>query len=149
MVSATLIGCASDSAIEKEARYRLVEDPAESAIPVAMQILTHLAAGEIDEAARMSNAPARRREVLNEFRARVGDQEFKRVYREYLSPKNLVIAEVALGPRRLLVWRLGTAADQVVGQYYVLVDGRFVMDDERSSERSELARALARYRSSK
>ena len=149
MVIATLIGCAHDFVTEKEPQYRLVEDPAESAIPVAMQILSHLAAGEIDQAAQLSNAPERRREVLGEYRARVGAEEFKRVYTEYLSPKNRVIAEVALGPRHLLVWQIGGANPQIAGQYYVLADGRFLMDDERSSERTELARALARYRSSK
>lgn len=126
-----------------------MENPAESAQAVALQIMRYLAAGDIDQAAKFSNAPERRAEVLREFRARVGETEFKRVYGEYLAPENRVIAEVALGPRRLLVWKLGTAGDRVVGQYYVRVDDRFLMDDERSPERAELTRALAKYRSSK
>jgi len=129
--------------------YQLVENPAESAQPVALQILRFLAAGDIEHAAQFSNAPERRAEVLREFRTRVGEEEFKRVYSEYLAPENRVIVEVGLGPRRLVVWRLGTAGDRVVGQYYVRVDDRFVMDDERSPERAELARALAKYRSTK
>jgi hypothetical protein len=129
-----------------EPEYRLVEDPAESAKPVALRILRHLAAGEIEQAAQLSNAPRQRHEVLSDFQARVGEEEFKRVYGEFLSPENRVIAEVALGPRRLLVWQLHTANDRVIGQYYVLVDGRFVMDDERTRARAELARVLARFR---
>ena len=116
---------------------------------MALQILRLLAAGDIEQAAKFSNAPERRAEVLREFRARVGEEEFKRVYREYLAPENRVIAEVGLGPRRLLVWKLATAGDRVVGQYYVRVDDRFLMDDERSPERAELSRALAKLRSSK
>lgn len=149
---AALIACVVLAACAHEAPrgsspYQLIENPAESAQPVAMQILQHLAAGEIDQAAKFSNAPERRAEVLREFRARVGEQEFKRVYSEYLAPENRVIAEVALGPRRLLVWKLGTAGDRIVGQYYVRGDDRFLMDDERTPERAELTRALAKYRS--
>ena len=139
-----LAACAHES--RRESPYQVIENPAESAQPVALQILRYLAAGDIDQAAKLSNAPERRAEVLREFRARVGEAEFKRVYSEYLAPENRVIAELGLGPRRLLVWKLGTAGGRVVGQYYVLIDGRFLMDDERSSERTELARALAKYR---
>ena len=140
-----LAACAHESPRETSP-YQVIENPAESAQPVALEILRHLAAGDIEQAAKFSNAPKRRAEVLREFRARVGEEEFKRVYSEYLAPENRVIAELALGPRRLLVWKLRTAGDRVVGQYYVLADGRFLMDDERSSERAELARALAKYR---
>lgn len=143
-----LAACAHEAPRES-APYQLIENPAESAQPVALQVLRYLAAGDIEQAAKFSNAPERRAEVLREFRARVGDQEFKRVYSEYLAPENRVIAELALGPRRLLVWKLGTAGDRVVGQYYVRVDNRFVLDDERSPERAELTRALAKYRSTK
>ena len=147
IVCLALAACAHEAPRES-APYPLIENPADSAQPVAMQILRHLAAGEIEQAAKFSNAPERRAEVLREFRARVGEEEFKRVYSEYLAPENRVIAEIGLGPRRLLVWKLGTASDRVVGQYYVRIDDRFVMDDERTPERAELSRALARYRDS-
>lgn len=143
-----LVACAHEAPHES-APYELIENPTESAQPVALQILHYLAAGDIEQAAKFSNAPERRAEVLREFRARVGEEEFKRVYSEYLAPGNRVVAELALGPRRLLVWKLGTAGDRIVGQYYVRVDDRFLMDDERSPERAELTRALAKYRSTK
>ncbi len=151
---AALIACVALAACAQEAPretspYQVIENPAESAQPVALQILRYLAAGDIDQAAKLSNAPERRAEVLREFRARVGEEEFKRVYSEYLAPENRVIAELGLGPRRLLVWKLGTAGDRVVGQYYVLVDSRFLMDDKRSAERTVLARELDTYRSRK
>ena len=148
IVCVALAACAHEAPRES-APYQLIENPAESAQPAALQILRYLAAGDIEQAAKFSNAPERRAEVLREFRARVGQEEFKRVYSEYFAPQNRIIAEVALGPRRLLVWKLGTAGDRVVGQYYVRVDNRFVMDDERSAKRTELTRALAKYRSSK
>lgn len=149
IVCAVLAACASDpGSPARPAQYRLVEEAEHSAKPVALQILRHLAAGELEQAAQLSNAPQRRYEVLNEFRARVGEQEFRRLYGQYLAPGNRVVAELALGPRHLLVWKLGSHGDRVVGQYYVLLDGRFLMDDAPGPERAALARALAQYRSS-
>jgi hypothetical protein len=118
-----------------------------SALATARTVLEHLAAGRIEEAAALSNAPQRRYEVLRDYRAAVGEEEFKRVFAQYLFPENRVIAEVALGPRRLLIWELGQAGKHLAGQYYVEVgDGVFLMDDQPSEERSRLQQALERYR---
>jgi len=84
--------------------------------------------------------------VLRDYRASVGEEEFKRVFAQYSAPENRVIAEVALGQRRLIIWDLGQAAHHLAGQYYVEVDGRFLMDDEPSEERSQLRRVLDGYR---
>jgi hypothetical protein len=129
--------------------YRLVTDGKESAKPVAAQILRHLAAGELEEAALLSNAPRRRFEILREYRARVGDEEFRRVYGEYLKAQDRVIAEVAIGSRRLIIWNLGEARQRIAGQYYVAVDGKFLMDDVPSNERAKLQRILQAHRAEK
>jgi len=126
---------------------RVIEDPSESAQPVALQVLRHLAAGEIAEAAQLSNAPQRRHQVLLDYLASVGEEEFKRVYGEYLLPENRVMVEIAIGPRRLIVWRLASAGDRLAAQYYVETVGRFLMDDVPSAERRQLARILEAYRS--
>ena len=146
LIACVVLAACAHQGPRETSPYQLIENPAESAQPVALQILRYLAAGDIEQAARFSNAPERRAEVLREFRARVGEEEFKRVYREYLAPGNRVTTEFGLGPRRLIVWKLGTAGDRVVGQYYLLVDSRFVMDDEPSAERAELARTLRAFR---
>jgi hypothetical protein len=126
--------------------YRSIGPDEPSAQPVARQILSHLAAGEIEEAARLSNEPARRSEVLRDYLRSVGEAEFRRVYAEYLQPPNHVAAEIALGRRRLLIWQLGTAGEQLAGQYYIESDGRFLMDDRPGPERATLQRALAERR---
>jgi hypothetical protein len=117
-----------------------------SAQPVAMQLLTHLAAGQIDEAARLSNEPSRRTEVLRDYVAIVGEVEFRRVYAQYLQPENRVVAEIAMGPRRLLIWDLETAGHRLAGQYYIEADGRFLMDDRPGPERLALQQVLAEHR---
>ena len=127
-------------------RYHRVEDGKESAQPVATELLRHLAAGEIEKAALLSNAPKRRYEVLQQYLARVGADEFRRVYSQYLFPENHIVAEFAAGPRRLIIWDLGEAGHRLAAQYYVEVDGRFLMDDVPSLERARLTELLQAYR---
>jgi hypothetical protein len=84
--------------------------------------------------------------VLRDYRASVGDDEFKRVYAQYLG--NRIVDEIAIGTRRLLIWDLADAAHYLIGQYYVEVEGRFLMDDVPSEERAQLTRVLQSYRKS-
>ena len=109
-------------------------------------MLKHLAAGELEQAAALSNAPKRRFEVLREYRDAVGEDVFKQAFGKYLSPENRLVAEVAIGPRRLLIWQLPEAGGQLAGQFYIEVDGKFLLDDVPSRERNELRRVLQRYR---
>jgi len=126
--------------------YQVVEPPETSARPVADRVLRLLAAGRIEDAALLSNAPKRRYEVLRDYMASVGEDEFRRVYARYLDPDNRVIAEIAVGPRRLIVWELGEAGHPLAGQFYVDIDGRFLMDDVPSEERAQLRKILNAYR---
>jgi hypothetical protein len=134
------------SAAAGAADYRLVSDPRESARESATRLLALLAQGDIEAAARLSNAPERRYEVLRDYRAQVGEEEFKRVYARYFEPSNRLMAEAAIGKRRLLVWQLGQAGGQLAGQFFVEVDGRFLLDDVPSPERQRLERVLREYR---
>lgn len=128
-------------------RYEVLDPGSRgSAAETGREVLRLLADGEIVKAAQISNAPKRRLEVFREYRSRVGDEEFRRVFRDYLGPGNKLMAEVALGKHRLLIWKLGDAADHLAGQYYVESDGRFLMDDMPSLERSNLRKILESYR---
>jgi len=128
-------------------RYEVLDpgDPAShSARDTAGQILRHLATGNIEDAAALSNVPQRRFEVLRDYRTSVGDQEFKRVFAQYLQKR--IVAEIAIGPRRLIIWELAEASNQLAGQFYVETEGRFLMDDVPSEARSNLRRVLQSYR---
>jgi len=126
--------------------YREVQAGEHSAQPAAVQVLTHLAAGRIDEAARLSNEPTQRAERLREYVALVGETEFRRVYAQYLEPRNRLVGEFAMGPRRLLIWDLETAGHRLAGQFYIEADGRFLMDDRPGPERLALQRVLLERR---
>lgn len=114
-----------------------------------MVMLRHLANGELEQAAALSNAPQRRLQVLRGYRDAIGEEEFKRIFGRYFAPQNRLIAEVAIGRHRLLVWDLGEAGNHLAGQYYVEVEGRFLLDDVPSAERSQLRAVLEEIRSKK
>lgn len=139
-----------DTTDGRSIRYHLVEEgsPAalQSAVPAARQLVALLAAGRIDEAAALSNAPDRRAQVLRDYRASVGEEEFRRVFGQFLSAQNRITAEVAIGPRRLVVWELGEADHHLAAQYFVEADGKFVLDDVPSEARADLRRVLQAYR---
>ena len=139
-----LLLCAAFSAA---AQQRLVDpDSPDSAQGAALAVLRHLADGNLDAAARLSNASERRREVLRDYLKSVGDENFRRTFRRYFAAENRVVAEVAIGPRRLIVWDLGEAGNRLAGQFYIELDGRFVMDDVPSPGRAQLRRILEDYR---
>jgi hypothetical protein len=137
---AMLAGCAGAPSRELPA-YRQVVDPAESAQATAQLLLQRLASGDIEAAAALSNAPERRAQVLRDYRASVGEAEFRRIFAEYA--KRPVLREIALGARRLLVWDLDS---QLGAQYFVRDGNRFVLDDVPSAERTQLRRVLLAYR---
>ena len=127
------------------AQERLVAPSApDSARDTALTVLKHLAEGDIERAAALSNAPPQRLELLRGYRDSVGEDEFRRLFDRFLAPDNRLIAEVAIGPRRLLVWEL--ADSQLAGQFYIEVEGKFLMDDVPSRERAQLRGVLRRYR---
>jgi hypothetical protein len=119
-----------------------------SALDAAKLLNLHLSTGDIEEAALLSNAPRRRFEVLRDYRESVGAEEFKRVFAQYFVPENRVVGEIGIGRHRLLVWDLKSAG-QLAGQFFVEVDGRFLMDDVPGEERNSLRRILEAYRTGK
>jgi hypothetical protein len=128
-------------------RYELLAPASPgSAAEAARRMLELLSQGKIDEAAAMSNAPPRRREVLGDYRDKVGEAEFKRVFAQYASPPNRLVAEIVIGDRHLLVWDLADAGHRLAGQYFVRAGERFVLDDAPNPERSRLQRVLGAYR---
>jgi hypothetical protein len=120
-----------------------------SALDTAKLINLHLAAGDIEEAAMLSNSPRRRFEVLRDYRASVGDEEFKRVFAQYLAPANQLVAEIAIDNHHLLVWDLREGATRIAGQYFVEIEGKYLVDDVPNDARTQLRWILEAYRSGK
>jgi hypothetical protein len=121
----------------------------DSALNTARLLNLHLSAGDIEAAALLSNAPRRRFEVLREYQESVGAEEFKRVFSQYFTPENRLIAEIAIDKQRLLVWDLKAGATQIAGQYFVEIEGRYLIDDVPNDTRTQLRWVLEAYRSGK
>jgi hypothetical protein len=122
---------------------------AQSARAVSAQLLRHLAAGRIEEAALLSTAPRRRYEELAKYLGTVGDAEFRRVFERYLEAGE-PLAEVAIDAHRLLLWDLAEGPERrLAGQYFVRIDGRFLLDDVPTETRRRLRQVLEAYRSGK
>ena len=124
-----------------------------SALDAAKLLNLHLSTGDIEEAALLSTSPRRRFEVLRDYRQSVGEDEFKRVFAQYFIPENRLIAEIAIGRHRLLIWELKQGATEsapqlahLAGQYFVEVEGRYLIDDMPSEVRTSLRRVLEAYR---
>ena len=120
-----------------------------SALDAAKLLNLHLSSGDIEEAALLSNAPRSRFEVLRDYRESVGAEEFKRVFAQYFYPENRLLAEIAIGKHRLLVWDLKDGATRIAGQFFVEVEGRYLVDDVPNDVRTSLRWVLEAYRSGK
>ena len=120
-----------------------------SALNAAILLNLHLSAGDIEEAALLSNSPRRRFEELRDFRERIGQDEFKRVFTQYFSPENRLIAEIAIDKHRLLIWRLDDGGTWLAPQYFVEIDGRYFLDDVPNDDRTSLRWVLEAYRAGK
>ena len=124
----------------------------DSALNTARLLNGQLTNGDLEEAAVLSNQPKRRFEVLRDFLASVGEEEFKRVFAQYIDPSNRLLAEIEIGRHRLLVWELrsaGTKPAPIAGQYFMEIEGRFLLDDIPSETRMKLRWVLEAYRSGK
>lgn len=121
----------------------------DSALNAAKLLNLHLSTGDIEEAAVLSTSPKRRFEVLQDYRQSVGAEAFKRVFAQYFDPANRLLAEVAIDRHRLLIWELRGAAgapSHLAGQYFIEVDGKFLLNDVPSPTRAQLRRVLEAYR---
>jgi hypothetical protein len=120
-----------------------------SALNSSKLLNLHLSTGDIEEAALLSNAPRRRFEVLRDYRESVGENEFKRVFAQYFLPENRLLAEIAIDNYRLLIWDLKQGATRIAGQYFVEIEGRYLVDDVPNDARTRLRWVLEAYRNGK
>lgn len=109
----------------------------DSALNTSWLLHRHLAEANIEEAAVLSNAPRRRHAELRRYLNDVGEAAFRKVFGEYFAEGNRPVAEAAIGPYRLIVWYL-RGAERLAGEYYVEVDGRYMIDDGPSQTRNQL-----------
>ena len=117
-----------------------------SALDTAKLLNQYLAAGKLEEAALLSNAPKRRYEVFRDYRLDVGEEPFRQAFAQYFTKENRLAAEIAIGTHTLLIWHLART-DHYAGLFFMQIDGRMLIDDVPSEARSRLRRLLEAWRS--
>ena len=117
----------------------------DSPISTFQLIGRHLVAGDIEEAALLSNEPKRRYEVLRDYRESVGTEEFRKVYASYFDPGNRVVGEARIGDHSVLVVQLASQK-RLAGQYYARVEDRWLTDDVPTETRLKLRWVLEHLR---
>lgn len=116
------------------------------ALNTAKLVTQHLAAGRIEEASLLSNAPKARYERLRESLAGWTEADFARAYGRYFAPESRIVGDAAIGNHRLLMWYLKDI-EYLTGYFLVEVDGKFLLDDIPSETRSKLRQVLEAHRS--
>ena len=116
------------------------------ALNTAKLVTQHLAAGRVEEASLLSNAPKARYERLRENLAGWTEDDFARAYGRYFAPENRIVGDAAIGNHRLLMWYLKDT-EYLTGYFLVEVDGKFLLDDVPSETRSKLRQVLEAHRS--
>ncbi len=154
-VMPTQAGAAEEREIEIDGRpiRYTVEAPtaerpgaaANTTLATARRLHEHLARGEIEAAALLSNSPKRRFEIYRDYHESVGEAGFRQVYAQYLDNSTQPLAEIALGERRLIVWKLAGLA-QSTGEFFIRIEDEIYMDDVPSEDRQLLRRILETYR---
>lgn len=142
-----------------QVRYTLRTYPAEAhrldptakleptdALNTAKLVTQYLAAGRIEEASLLSNAPRARFERLRESLTGWSEADFARAYGRYFAPENRIVGDAAIGKHQLVMWYLKDT-DYLTGYFLVEVDGRFLLDDIPSETRSRLRQVLEAHRS--
>lgn len=115
------------------------------ALSTAKLVTQHLAAGRIEEASLLSNAPKARFEVLREGFAGWSADDFARAFGRYFAPGNRIVGDAAIGNHRLLMWYLKDT-DHLTGYFFVEVDGKLLLDDVPSATRANLRHVLEAHR---
>lgn len=115
-------------------------------LSAAKLVTQHLAAGRLEEASLLSNAPKARFERLRESFSGWSAEDFARAFGRYFAPENRIVGDAAIGKHRLLMWYLKDT-DYVTGYFFVEVDGKLLLDDVPSETRANLRRVLEAHRS--
>ena len=116
------------------------------ALSAAKLVTRHLAAGRIEEASLLSNAPKARFDRLRESLAGWNAADFEHAYGRYFAPGNRIVGEAVIGNHRLLMWYLKDV-DHLAAYYFVEVNGKLLLDDVPSEARAKLRRVLEAFRS--
>lgn len=132
----------------------------ESPVNTSLLFYRRMAEGDAQGAAQLSNASDLVGPLYLDLKTVKGDDEFKKMWGDYFLGKNKYIGQFEIGAYRLLLLALDTtividdkgtkkALKETAAQFYQLVDGKYLMDDQHSEERRRLSLIFNAYKDGK
>ncbi len=97
-----------------------------------------LADGDIEGAAALSNDPERIQAKFERQQKRVGEKEFSEMYRTYFGGTVTVKYLFTIGAHEMLILH-DPQMGMDMAQFYQVVDGKRMVDEKESAERTKLA----------
>jgi len=72
---------------------------------IGCSLLYHglLAANEIDKASQLTTDPSKTREMLTQYRERLGDADFRKTMEEYFTGKTVIQSEIVYGSMHMII----------------------------------------------
>lgn len=132
----------------------------ESPVNASLLFYRRLADGDAQGAAQLSNASDLVGPMYLDLKTVRGDDEFKKMWGEYFLGKNKYIGHFEIGAYRLLLVALDTTIvvddkgtkkplKDTAAQFFQLVDGKYLIDDQQSEERRRLSLIFNAYKDGK
>jgi hypothetical protein len=111
-----------------------------TALGCAQQLYAHLATGDIEKAASLSDDPAASKANYARLLDRLGPEAFQKTFAAYLGPAGLELRMVlSVGTHSMLIVR-NPEMGMDAAQFYASSGGVFHVEDQKSREREQLGR---------
>jgi hypothetical protein len=102
-----------------------------SALNSSLSYFSFLASERIEDASKLSNVPATTKQKQEKYLARIGKEEFAKMYADYFSGNAVLKYELVYGKNRVLILH-DKGLDADMAQFYVEADGKFWIDESQS-----------------
>lgn len=118
------------------------------AVAASLSLYRALAAADISSAAAMSNDRERTYAKYERYIERLGAAEFKKMFATYFVGGASYTHELVIGEHHMLLIE-DPSDDTIAAQFYVLTDGKYLVDEKPGRERDQLGRIFMAVREEK
>lgn len=107
------------------------------AVATSLTLYRALGSADISTAAAMSNDRERTYTKYEKYLERIGPAEFKKMFASYFVGGASFTHELIIGAHHMLLVEDSTD-DTIAAQFYVVADGKYLIDEKPSPERDQL-----------
>lgn len=118
------------------------------AIATSLALYRALTTGDMEKVAALSNDPEKTVEKYRQYRERLGDADFRKMFTSYFDGSSTYTHELTIGSHHLLLIE-DTDNAALAAQFYEARDGKFLVDEKPSPERDQLGKLFMAIREGK